>query len=174
LLASYADILWTRRQRIVLARPEWHRGPGPSFIVGSEKHALLRSSRTLLNLHREGATGLEWVRVIEAICNGAVVITEHSHDHAPLVPGEHFVSGRAPDLALLADLLLNDEERLAAIRQNAHEFIREAMPLERSTRCSRWPMRSRRSVSTPQTRHLAASKKRHRTRPRSRCGWRPT
>jgi GT2 family glycosyltransferase len=132
LLASYADILWPRTQRLVLARPEWHRGAGPSFVVGNAKHRLLRSSRVLLNLHREGAIGLEWLRVLEAICNGAVVISEHSRDCAPLVPGEHFVSGRTGDLALLADLLLDDEQRLCELRSAAYALIRETLPMERA------------------------------------------
>lgn len=132
LLASYGETLWPRRQRIVLARPEWHRGPGPSFVVGQEKHALLRSSKVMLNLHREGATGVEWVRVLEAVCNGAVVITEHSRDYAPLVAGEHFVSGRPGDLGLLADLLLDDNRRLRDLRDSAYRFIREELPLDRS------------------------------------------
>jgi hypothetical protein len=132
LLAGYADTLWTRTQRIVLARHEPKPGPGPSFIVGTDKHELLRSSKLILNLHRQGVNGLEWVRVLEAICNGAVVVTEHSRDCAPLIPGTHFVSCRPWDLGLLADLLLDDPERLTQIRTTAYEFVRDELPLERS------------------------------------------
>ena len=132
LLASYAESLWTRRQRIVLARPEPKRGPGPSFIVGREKHELLRSSQILLNLHRAQTSGLEWVRVIEAICNGAVVVSEHSGDCAPLVPGEHFISGRSSDLGQLADLLLDDGERLDELRKSAYDLLRSDASIEHS------------------------------------------
>jgi hypothetical protein len=60
------------------------------------------------------------------------VVSEHSRDCAPLIPGKHFVSGRAQDLALLADLLLDDDDRLAELRASAYELVRESLPIERS------------------------------------------
>lgn len=132
IIAAYGPTLSERNSRLVLARFEPKPGPGPSFVVGREKHELLSSSKVLLNLHREGASGLEWVRAIEAICNGAVVVSEHARDSSPLIPGEHYISGRAAELALLADGLLEDDTWLAAIRSSAYELIREQLPIERS------------------------------------------
>lgn len=131
-LAGYASTLWARRQRIVIARLELKPGPGPSFLVGRAKHDLLSSTRVMINVHRGGASGLEWVRVLEAMANGAVVVSEHSRDASPLEPGEHYISGRVHDLATLADLLLEDEARLEELRRSAYEFIRSELPIERS------------------------------------------
>jgi hypothetical protein len=35
---------------------------GPSFVLDEDKNALLRSTKTLLNIHRAGADALEWPR----------------------------------------------------------------------------------------------------------------
>ena len=58
-----------------------------------------------------------------------MLVSEHSPDCAPLVPGEHFVSGTLENLALLADHLLRDEERLAAMRLAAYDHVRTELPM---------------------------------------------
>jgi hypothetical protein len=102
--------------------------------VGADKHELLASAKVLLNLHRAGVSGLEWPRVLEAMCNGCVVVSERSLDLAPLVAGEHLVTGRADSLALLADHLLEDPERVAAMRLAAYDFVRSQLPMAAGAR----------------------------------------
>ena len=58
-----------------------------------------------------------------------MVVSEHSADSGPLVPGEHFVSGTLENLALLADDLLRDEDRLAAMRHAAYDHVRAELPM---------------------------------------------
>jgi hypothetical protein len=101
----------------------------PFFLLGDEKYELLRSSKTLLNLHRDGAEALEWPRVLEAICNGCVVVTERSIDMAPLVPGEHLVAGRAESLAALAQGLVERPDELSRLRLAAYDLVREELPM---------------------------------------------
>jgi hypothetical protein len=102
--------------------------------MGAEKYEVLRSSKVLLNLHRVGARALEWPRVLEAICNGCVVVTERSIDTAPLVPEEHIVVGRAESLCLLADRLLDDPQRLEEMRLAVYDFVRAELPMAAGAR----------------------------------------
>ena len=57
------------------------------------KWQLLRDSRVLLNIHVAQRPYFEWLRVVQAICCGCAVVSEHSAGYEPLVPGEHFLSG---------------------------------------------------------------------------------
>ena len=70
--------------------------------------------------------------VLGAVINGSVVITEHSLGYAPFIPNEHFVSASYDDLHLAVGALLDDPDRLTAIRRQAYDFVREQMPMERS------------------------------------------
>jgi hypothetical protein len=134
LLAGYADTLVGHASRLLIPPELPKTEPGPSFLVGDEKYELLKSSKALLNLHRVGAWALEWPRVLEAICNGCVVVTERSVDIAPLIPGEHLIATRAESLCLLADRLLDDPDRLQAIRLAAYDFVRRELPMSTGAR----------------------------------------
>jgi len=61
------------------------------YLVDGEKFAHLARTKLLVNLHQEHSRSFEWVRVLQAIANGCVVVSEPSLDDQPLVPGEHFV-----------------------------------------------------------------------------------
>ena len=65
------------------------------FVSGHAKHELLAGSRVLLNVHQGERDYFEWIRVIEAISNGCLVVTERSGGYAPLVPGRHFLQAPA-------------------------------------------------------------------------------
>ena len=115
-LAGYAATLWPLQTRILVPPESPKTRERADFLLGRSKWNCLSSAKILLNVHREDAPYFEWVRALEAISNGCVVVSEHSADTEPLVPGEHFVSGTLENLALLADALLRDEERLAGMR----------------------------------------------------------
>ncbi len=129
LLAGYARTLAPWRACLVVASPEVKPDEGASFLLGARKYELLRSSKVLLNLHRERADGLEWPRVLEAMCNGCVVVTERSVDLAPLRAGTHVLAGRAESLGFLAGRLLDDPDRLAAMRRETYDFVRGELPM---------------------------------------------
>jgi len=129
LLAGYAGTLWPRQARLLIPPEAPKTGPLANYLVGEAKYRQLREAKILLNMHRTGADRLEWVRVLESICNGCVVLTEHSLDLAPLAAGEHLVSARAENLALLADHLLDDETRLAEMRVAAYDFVRSELSM---------------------------------------------
>jgi GT2 family glycosyltransferase len=129
-LAGYASTLWPRRTRILLPPVAVKRTERPDFLLGEAKWSLLRSSKILLNIHRDDLPFFEWVRVLEAIANGCVVVTEHSRGTEPLEPGVSIVSGEVGNLGLLAEALLEDEDRLSRLRRDAYDVVRQQLPMQ--------------------------------------------
>jgi hypothetical protein len=109
-----------------------HDAESEHFLSGDDKWRLLSRSKLLLNVHRGELGYFEWQRAIEAIANGCVLLSEHSLGFAPLVPGEHFVSVSYDSLDVALGALLDDDDRLARMRADAYEFIRDEHPLSRS------------------------------------------
>ena len=76
-----------------------HTEASPHFFSGDRKWDHLASSKMIVNLHRSALGYCEWQRVVGAMTNGCVVVTEHSLGMAPLVPGEHFINESCDALA---------------------------------------------------------------------------
>lgn len=104
----------------------------PDSVTSDGKYQLLARSRLLVNAHRLQSSCLEWIRVIEAMSNGAVVVSEHSSDVRPLVAGTHFVSARIESLGLIARGMLDQPDDIDRMRVAAYDFIREEMPMRPS------------------------------------------
>lgn len=134
LLASYWRDLAALRVRLLTPPHEPMGPPRPDFLPGLAKHQHLARSRFLLNLHRERSRALEWVRVLEALCNGCVVLTEPSTDLAPLVAGQHLVVARARSLGALAAGLTTEPWREHELRLAGYEFVRTALDLPGSAK----------------------------------------
>jgi Glycosyl transferase family 2 len=129
-LSRYAATLWRRRVCYVIADnslPNWMASE--SFRAGEDKWDLLARAKIVLNIHQGDTAYFEWLRVAQAIASGAVVVSEHSMDLAPLVPGHHLLTGEIDSLALLAQLHLDDDDRRGAIQAEAYRFLREQLPL---------------------------------------------
>jgi hypothetical protein len=129
-LSGYATSLWRWQTKLVLSdnsRPNTE--PSTNFLVGTEKWRVLGRTKVLLNLHQGAAQYFEWLRVAEAICNGCVVVSEHSSDYEPLEPSTHFVSGRPETLGLLAQELVEDEQCRLGMAESAYDFLRRELPL---------------------------------------------
>ncbi len=124
---------------------------GPNYVHGSEKFELLKSTKVLLNIHRDETPYLEWHRLLGAMANGCVVLTETVGDATPLEPFRHFAMC---DLALLPDylaLLTADNDLLDSIRTEAYEFLREQLDL-RTAITAVWPvLEAATSPRAPQT-----------------------
>ena len=129
LLASYAPTLWPRRAHIRFATHEAKPQAGPGELAGEAKRRAIGAAKVMLAPRRLPRPYFEWARALDSILNGAVLVAEHGAGHAPLVPGEHFVSGAAPSLALLADRLLEDPDRLDALRLAAYDLVRGVLPM---------------------------------------------
>lgn len=130
ILARCAPALAGRRSAIHLTETiQPHTtASSPYFLVGERRGRLLADSKILLNVHQQELAYMEWHRVLSAVLNGCVVVSEHSLAIDPLVPGEHFISVGYEDLPHVLDGLLSDSEQLAAIRLAAYDLVRE-MPM---------------------------------------------
>ncbi len=129
LLGGCGRHLWRRDCQFLVPPLEPRRRPRLDYVSGAEKYERLRSARILLNLHRTTSAALEWMRFLEAICNGCVVVSEPCVDSEPLIAGEHFVAARADSIALVADRLLDDPEELRRLREAAYDFVRSELPM---------------------------------------------
>jgi hypothetical protein len=130
ILASAGPLLWDCAANI-----QFFESPHPSsellenFVAGPEKWELLASSRVVLNVHQDELPHLEWIRILEAVSNGCLVITEPSAEHRPLVPGRHMVAAPADLLGAYALSVLGDEPLRAEIAASAYDFVRSRMAL---------------------------------------------
>jgi hypothetical protein len=104
----------------------------PGYLSAPEKHELLAQAKILFHVHPDDSRCFSWLRVLDAVCNGCVLVSEESLGVAPLEPGTHFLTGTRESLPFLVDVLLRDQERLERIRRDAYRFLREELPLHRS------------------------------------------
>jgi hypothetical protein len=103
------------------------RGDTSSFL-GAGRWPLLAQTKVLINLHRDDGSRFDWRGAVDAIHAGAVVVSEHSSGFAPLIPGEHLVVAGADALPYVVEHLLEDEDRLARLRSQAYQRLRDWIP----------------------------------------------
>lgn len=134
LLNGYSRDLEDLRVRL-LTPPHEPMGPQRiDFLPGDAKFAHLADSRFLINLHREQSKALEWVRVLEALTNGCVVLTEPSTDVDPVVPGKHLVMASAASLGAVTAALASDVARERELRVAGYDFVRNGLDMLGSAR----------------------------------------
>ena len=133
-LARLAPVLWDRHSQLrmfTFSRPL--TGEEPGIVFGDEKYRLLARSKVLVNLHRSDESDadgyFEWARMIEAMANGCVVVTEASLGHDPLTADEHFVETTLDDLATDVISVLDDDERRGQIAAAAHRVVMDDLAL---------------------------------------------
>ena len=123
-LAHSARSLVGLRTELLAPPHEPMTGPRPDFLTGEDKWRLLARSKVLVNLHREDKASLEWVRVLEAIHNGCVVVTEPSTDLGPLQPGEHLLVADPENIGLVAAEVVRDHALRERIALSAYDLCR--------------------------------------------------
>jgi hypothetical protein len=113
----------------------------PGVVFGRDKYELLASATVLLNIHRDRSQHIadepapayfEWARMVEAMANGCVVVTEPSEGFEPLVPGVHFVVAEGEAIADAIDALLDDPARRTSIAAAARAAVTEQLALHRA------------------------------------------
>lgn len=131
-LAGLAPELCDMHTELLIPPHEQMTMERPDFVMGQAKWDLLARSRLMLNLHRESKTALEWVRTLEAICNGCVVLSESSTDLGLLVPGEHLLVASRARLGAAMRAALADSPRLAYIAETAYAFCQAELGMDES------------------------------------------
>ncbi len=134
LLARAARPLSGLRTELLVPPHEPMTDGRPDFLVGADKWQLLARSKVMLNLHRGEKASLEWVRVLEAVHNGCVVVTEPSEDMGPLRPGEHLVVAGPDEVGAAVADLVADEPRRAQIAQAAYDLCRRELGMGAAAR----------------------------------------
>jgi hypothetical protein len=130
-LASAADVLARHGCVVHLADEGPHPADSPTWLALG-RWPLLASSKLAISLHRGRDHGLEWLRAVDAMHCGAVLLTEHAHGLAPFAAGEHLLVSSPAALAHVAEAALRDEVRLQRIRVAAHDRLRGWLPLSAS------------------------------------------
>jgi len=102
----------------------------PGVVFGDDKYRLLASAKILVNLHRNRGRAdtpayFEWARMIEAMANRCVVITEPSETSAPLMAGEHFLSVPISDMGTAITRLLSDPVTHRRLADDAFHAVSE-------------------------------------------------
>ena len=134
-LSQAASVLWDRECRFVISdngRPNW--ATSGSYLADDEKWDLLGRSKVLINIHQGPTPYFEWLRLVQAMASGCVVVSEASLDNEPLVPGRHFLAGRPEQLGDLAEYLLDDGDARWRMQTAAYEFVRNELQLGTSVR----------------------------------------
>ena len=126
-LAFAARALARHRTEILLPRERAEPGTRANALTGRERRAALGQSKVLLHVHRQAGRELELLVVLEAICNGCVVVCEWSAETGPLVGGEHVVMGASETLGDLSDDLLQDEAAMRRVQLAAYDVVRREM-----------------------------------------------
>jgi hypothetical protein len=133
LLAELAGRLAARSTRIYFPdRPSDQERRLLDFVSGESKLELLARSRTILDLHSDNDPAFGWLRAVQAVCNGCLVVSETATDCSPLRPGEHLLTATADDLGPVLDEILEQHERLEKLRHDAYRFLRDELPLRSS------------------------------------------
>lgn len=129
ILAANAAHLACVRTELLIPPHEPMTQARPDFVTSGDKWRLLARSTILLNLHREGKTAFEWVRGLEAIANGCLVVTEPSTDLGPLRPGEHLLVADPPQLGAVIRSALQHPDLIAALTRNAYGLCRTQLSM---------------------------------------------
>ena len=131
-LASYGGILSRWNCHIRISDSSAPNSERSSSFLTEGKWELLARAKLLLNIHADERPYFEWLRASQAMCAGAVVVSEHSSSLAPLEPGTHLCVARPESLGLVADALLRDPGRRERIRHSAYRLLQGSHPLARS------------------------------------------
>jgi hypothetical protein len=111
------------------SRPNGLGAPAPTLLWGDAKRNVLARTKILLNIHQGETPYFEWLRAVEAISAGAVLITETSVGMAPLVSGRHLIACRPESLGPLVHAVLADESMQRRVREEAYRFLVRHVPM---------------------------------------------
>lgn len=102
-------------------------------VWGDSRTELLNRTKIVLNLPRLQGH-LPDIRLIVAMANGALVVSEPLYLPAPFVPGVHYVEARSDELASTVRNYLAEDEERGRIAAAGHAFVTQGLTLEGSFR----------------------------------------
>lgn len=127
-ILAHAAPSWAGLRTELLTPPhEPMVGLRDDFLTSEAKWRHLADSKVLVNLHRDDKTAFEWVRALEAMINGCVVVTEPSTDLGPLVPGQHIIVSPVEDIGPVVASALADQDMLERMARAAYDLSRDTL-----------------------------------------------
>lgn len=129
-LARIADDLHGLSCELLIPPHEPMTRERPDFLPADLKWSLLARSKVLINLHREDKSGFEWIRALEAMANGCVVVSEPSTDLAPFVPGEHLLVAEPSRIGAVARAAATNEPLRRRIADGAYRLCRSELRMD--------------------------------------------
>jgi hypothetical protein len=123
-LSQNTDLFNRHNSNIIITRlekPKFSHTAG--FFANHDRNRLLRSGKILVNIHANDNTYFEWLRVVMAIANGCLVISETSDHIEPLINGKHLIITELDDIAAQCDYYLEHESERLKIVNQAYKFI---------------------------------------------------
>ncbi|MBW4648122.1 MAG: glycosyltransferase [Kastovskya adunca ATA6-11-RM4] len=93
------------------------------FYSGKKRNELLKSSKIIINIHFAERTYFEWHRILMAIGNHCLMISEPSNYIEPLVNGKHFVTTEIEDIICRCQYYLENESEMYRLTEQAYDFV---------------------------------------------------
>lgn len=123
-LSQNSDLFNKYNSQIVITRlekPKFANTVG--FYANHARNQLLGSCKILVNIHYIDNAYFEWLRVMMAIANRCLFISEASNCIEPLVNGKHLIITDIEDVPSQCEYYLNHEEERLKIVNEAYEFV---------------------------------------------------
>ena len=128
--ARHAEFFARRNCHLVLVDVSApRRTDTPGYYAGSNRLALLASSKILINVHSTERSYFETHRALLAMGNRCLFVSETSRYTAPLVNGRHFLMADLDDLPAACAQYLDDPPALAAVASAGYEFVRDQVTI---------------------------------------------
>lgn len=113
-----------RREVIGPLMEEFRFYPRFSGLYGDDLGSAIAESRIVLNIHQGDLDFPEWLRLMLAISNKRLLVSEPIGDITPLRVGEHIVVASKTDLSATIRFYLSDSDSYARITEAAYEFVK--------------------------------------------------
>jgi hypothetical protein len=95
----------------------------PGFYAGEERNQLLNSSKILINIHFANRTYFEWHRVLMAIANQCLIVSEKSDYTQPLISGKHLVLTEIENITSVCKHYIEHEKERVQLTDQAYQFV---------------------------------------------------
>lgn len=112
-----------------LEKPKFAQTPG--FYANEQRNQLLSSSKIIINVHAVENTYFEWLRVMMAIANGCLFVTEVSDHIEPLINHKHLVMVSLDEIPERCEYYLTHESERLKIVNRAYDFVTRYYSSER-------------------------------------------
>ena len=126
-LARAAHVLSRRNCLLQISEDAPSPGGSTSYLAEG-RWSLLAKTKCVISLHHGDDQRFDWSGALDAMHAGAVMVSEHASDIAPLMVGEHLLVASPDALPFVAETLLRDGERLARLREQAYQRLSDWIP----------------------------------------------